>query len=129
MFAICCEESARHFVQAVGFNAEMLVPWAKGFFQDTKLPLKLLELWHLPCSGNSESYLQLKTVPINKQVRLYVKFREFRVCRWRVAVLNRWPIEQGMGDWVKRGGGVGWGCDLKVVLIAKERIRFFRQGS
>ena len=44
MFAICCEESARHFVQAVGFNAEMLVPWAKGFFQDTKLPLKLLEL-------------------------------------------------------------------------------------
>lgn len=130
MFAICCEESARHFVQAVGFNAEMLVPWAKGFFQDTKLPLKLLELWHLPCSGNSESYLQLKTVPINKQVRLYMKFREFRVCRWRVAVLNRWPIEQGMGDWVKRGGGgVGWGCDLKVVLIAKERIRFFRQGS
>lgn len=105
MFAICCEESARHFVQAVGFNAEMLVPWAKGFFQDTKLPLKLLELWHLPCSGNSESYLQLKTVPINKQVRLYMKFREFRVCRWRVAVLNRWPIEQGMGDWVKRGGG------------------------
>lgn len=130
MFAICCEESARHFVQAVGFNAEMLVPWAKGFFQDTKLPLKLLELWHLPCSGNSESYLQLKTVPINKQVRLYMKFREFRVCRWRVAVLNRWPIEQGMViGWKGGGGRVGWGCDLKVVLIAKERIRFFRQGS
>lgn len=129
MFAICCEESARHFVQAVGFNAEMLVPWAKGFFQDTKLPLKLLELWHLPCSGNSESYLRLKTVPINKQVRLYMKFREFRVCRWRVAVLNRWPIEQGMGDWVKRGGGGGLGLWLEGCFDSKGKDPFFSTGK
>lgn len=55
MFAIWSEESVCHFIQTVGFNAEMFMPRAKGFLKDTKLPFKLLKLGHLPCSGNSES--------------------------------------------------------------------------
>lgn len=70
MFAIWCEESVCHFIQTVGFNAEMFMPRAKGFLKDTKLPFKLLKLGHLPCSGNSESYLLLGTASINKQLHI-----------------------------------------------------------
>ena len=125
MFAICCEESARHFVQTVGFNAEMLVPWAKGFFQDTKLPLKLLKLWHLPCSGNSESYLQLKTVSINKQNSPWMKFREFRVFTKCFEPLTRSNMEWVIG-W--RDGGRGWveGCyDRKGGVVINIFFFFF----
>lgn len=65
MLAIGCEKSVCYFVQTVGFNAEIFVPQAKGLFKDTKLPFKFLKLGHLPCSGNSESYVSLGTVSIN----------------------------------------------------------------
>ena len=57
-----------------------------------------------------------------------MKFREFRVCRWRVAVLNRWPIEQGMGDWVKGGGG-GLGLWLEGCFDSKGKDPFFSTGK
>ena len=68
MFAIWSEESVCHFIQTVGFNAEMFMPRAKGFLKDTKLPFKLLKLGHLPCPGNRESYRLLGTASINKQL-------------------------------------------------------------
>lgn len=68
MLAIGCDKSVYHLVQTVGFNAEIFMPRAKGFLKDTKLPFKLLKLGHLPCSGSSESYVLVGTVPINKQL-------------------------------------------------------------
>lgn len=115
MFAIWCEESVCHFIQTIGFNAEMFVPRAKGFLKDTKLPFKLLKLWHLPCSGNSESYLLLGTVSINKQLRPWNEILHFASKRAAVSAADH--VEQGVG----RGGG--WGLRGRT-----ESIAFYQYG-
>ena len=127
MLAIGCEKSVCHLVQTIGFNAETFVPRAEGFLKDTKLPFKLLKLGHLPCSGNSESYVIVGTISINKQFPSHETKNRVFAESYCLQPLTNFSSREAPGKVKgKKGGGLQSGCGGRGDPCITENLGFHR---